>query len=176
MRTFLQVTVLLLLATILIYLFYIALAPEKTAKVESISPRYTLKDSITTNDPAAQNKENSVENENNTPASKSPNMAKTTPNEPKNDFSNKEDNIADATSITSKMAETVAATDKIVYAVDNDICIGCKLCVRICPAKAITLKNGKAVIDKEKCTGCGNCANGDGKNFLGCPVAAIAKS
>ncbi|MCL2057139.1 MAG: RnfABCDGE type electron transport complex subunit B [Oscillospiraceae bacterium] len=37
-------------------------------------------------------------------------------------------------------------------------CIGCKKCVRECEAGAIAVENNLAVIDYEKCTGCGHCA------------------
>ena len=33
-------------------------------------------------------------------------------------------------------------------------CIGCRKCADICPAKAITMKNKKPVIDKNKCIRC----------------------
>lgn len=36
-------------------------------------------------------------------------------------------------------------------------CVGCGLCVNVCPAAAITLKGRKAVIDLDKCTLCGAC-------------------
>lgn len=61
------------------------------------------------------------------------------------------------------------------YNVDGKKCIGCTLCVKICPVKAITMTGGKAVIDTEKCIGCGICADGDKKKYLGCPTKAIIK-
>jgi len=42
----------------------------------------------------------------------------------------------------------------IIY-LDN--CIGCGACVKICPPKAVTLKNKKACIDNSKCIGCASC-------------------
>lgn len=40
--------------------------------------------------------------------------------------------------------------------VDADACRGCKMCMKIgCPA--ISMKNGKAVVDNTLCTGCGVC-------------------
>lgn len=42
--------------------------------------------------------------------------------------------------------------------VDTDACIGCKACLSIgCPA--ISMKDGKAVIDRTQCVGCGVCTS-----------------
>ena len=50
--------------------------------------------------------------------------------------------------------------------VDADKCIGCKSCMRIgCPA--ISMKDGKAVIDSTLCTGCGVCAQLCPKDAIG---------
>ena len=41
--------------------------------------------------------------------------------------------------------------------VDCEKCVGCKSCMRVgCPA--ISVKNGKAVIDTTLCVGCGVCS------------------
>jgi ferredoxin len=61
------------------------------------------------------------------------------------------------------------------YTVIANKCIGCRLCVKNCPTKAITMVKGKAVIDQEKCIECGICVNGNNK-FKGCPVKAIKKN
>ncbi len=37
-------------------------------------------------------------------------------------------------------------------------CIGCKLCEKNCPNEAIKVENNCAVIDYDKCNGCGKCA------------------
>jgi uncharacterized Fe-S center protein len=36
-------------------------------------------------------------------------------------------------------------------------CTGCQACIAVCPAGAITLKDGKAFIDNAKCIGCASC-------------------
>ena len=45
-------------------------------------------------------------------------------------------------------------------------CIGCTKCVEICPARAISMLDEQAGVDKGSCVGCGKCA-------LNCPVKAI---
>ncbi len=51
---------------------------------------------------------------------------------------------------------------------DKDKCIGCGLCVTICPHRIFKLENGKAVIqDLDACMECGACA-------LNCPTRAIS--
>lgn len=47
-----------------------------------------------------------------------------------------------------------------------DNCVGCGICTQHCNVKAISLKDGKAVIDKEKCEGCAMC-------IAVCPNAAV---
>lgn len=46
-------------------------------------------------------------------------------------------------------------------------CIGLGDCAEICPFDAISIENGLAVVDKEKCTGCSKCVNT-------CPKSIIA--
>jgi uncharacterized protein len=39
----------------------------------------------------------------------------------------------------------------------NETCIGCNKCIKVCPADAITILDGKAKIEDEKCIGCARC-------------------
>ena len=42
---------------------------------------------------------------------------------------------------------------------DPEKCTGCGACARICPSQAITMKEGKPVLNREACTLCGKCEN-----------------
>lgn len=50
--------------------------------------------------------------------------------------------------------------------VDKDLCCGSAQCVNICPEKAISLVDGKAVIDEKQC-------DLDGLCIPACPKEAI---
>ena len=56
------------------------------------------------------------------------------------------------------------------FSFDPEICRGCKKCAvaESCPSKAVSVVDGKAVIDGSKCTSCGVCV---GK----CPFGAVPK-
>ena len=43
--------------------------------------------------------------------------------------------------------------------VDQELCIGCKLCEKNCPSDAIHVVDNVAVIDYSKCTSCGTCVS-----------------
>lgn len=62
----------------------------------------------------------------------------------------------------------VSCTEKSnsIFEADASACNSCGKCVEVCPVKAITLVNGKAVIDVAKCNKCGKCA-------VICPTDAI---
>ena len=53
---------------------------------------------------------------------------------------------------------------------DREICRGCKKCAiaENCPSKAVSMEDGKAMVDQSKCTKCGVCV---GK----CPFGAVPK-
>lgn len=59
------------------------------------------------------------------------------------------------------------------YTITQEKCIGCEACVKACPVQAIKMVAGKAIIDQEKCIECGICVNGNGDDYLKCPVNAI---
>jgi NAD-dependent dihydropyrimidine dehydrogenase PreA subunit len=50
--------------------------------------------------------------------------------------------------------------------VNSAKCKACAVCVGVCPADAVRIINGKAVIDPSKCIECGRCVEA-------CPVNAI---
>ncbi|TET79224.1 MAG: 4Fe-4S dicluster domain-containing protein [Candidatus Cloacimonadota bacterium] len=45
----------------------------------------------------------------------------------------------------------------VMFYVREELCIGCGLCIRMCPEGAFDLSSGKAQIDDSKCTDCGLC-------------------
>ena len=48
----------------------------------------------------------------------------------------------------------------------SDECIGCGMCVTVCPHRVLTVSDGKAQVTRDSCIECGACA-------LNCPVNAI---
>jgi len=65
-----------------------------------------------------------------------------------------------------------APSIKLTHFVQPAKCIGCRLCVSICPVDAIKMYKGKAIIDADKCINCKICMDGNDK-FKGCPTSAI---
>lgn len=57
----------------------------------------------------------------------------------------------------------IKGAEQVTWIEDN--CIQCGLCVKVCRSQAITLKDGKIILDDSKCSYCGRCAKS-------CPVDA----
>ena len=57
-------------------------------------------------------------------------------------------------SILGKLVSKILATRPYLEA---DMCVACGVCKNICPAKAIVIKDGKAIIDRGKCIRCFCC-------------------
>ncbi len=55
-----------------------------------------------------------------------------------------------------------------MLAIDEKLCVGCGVCIEVCPAGAITLIDEKATINNKLCTLCYQCARQ-------CPQGAIKK-
>ena len=52
--------------------------------------------------------------------------------------------------------------------INAEECTGCEECVKACPAEAITMQSGLAVISADECTECGACVDE-------CPAEAITE-
>jgi len=50
--------------------------------------------------------------------------------------------------------------------IDRENCIGCGICINVCPQQAISLEDNAAVINEKKCSQCSQCVSV-------CPVKAI---
>ncbi len=55
----------------------------------------------------------------------------------------------------------------VTTTIDPDACVGCGLCIEVCPAKTISMQDGKAVVTGTYSMGCGHCE-------AVCPVSAIS--
>lgn len=71
--------------------------------------------------------------------------------------------------------------------VNQDNCIGCKMCAKICAHDAPQFENKKAYIDHDKCVGCGRCigvcpkdailaASDESNDILNCKMAEYTKA
>lgn len=71
--------------------------------------------------------------------------------------------------------------------IDQDLCIGCKQCAKICAHGAPQFEDKKAFIDHNKCVGCGRCigvcpkdavlpASDESNDILNCKIAEYTKA
>ncbi|MEE0467898.1 MAG: DUF362 domain-containing protein [Blautia sp.] len=71
--------------------------------------------------------------------------------------------------------------------VDQDLCIGCQMCAKICAHDAPEFENKKATINHDKCVGCGRCigvcpkdailsASDESNEILDCKIAEYTKA
>ncbi|GAI17799.1 unnamed protein product, partial [marine sediment metagenome] len=65
------------------------------------------------------------------------------------------------------MANRKVSVEAIYAVVDEDLCIGCRLCEEMCPYGAHEIKEGKSKVVEVLCKGCGSCA-------AACPRRAIS--
>jgi ferredoxin len=63
-------------------------------------------------------------------------------------------------------AHSLDPTQGAFLSVDSSLCSGCRKCVAVCNADAITIISNKAVIDPTKCIKCYKCVDA-------CPYDAI---
>ena len=54
----------------------------------------------------------------------------------------------------------------VTTSIDQDLCIGCGLCVEVCPAETLSMRDGKAVVTGTYSMACGHCE-------AVCPVDAV---
>ncbi|MFW9996855.1 MAG: 4Fe-4S binding protein [Candidatus Odinarchaeota archaeon] len=76
-----------------------------------------------------------------------------------------EQSKAAASSASILLLKGEAEIEPFIAEVDEELCIGCGICEKMCPYRAITVEE-KSIINPALCEGCGSCA-------AECPVGAI---
>ncbi len=65
------------------------------------------------------------------------------------------------------MERFVYLRDVVTLALDQEKCIGCGMCLTVCPQEVLSMDNGSAAVsNRDRCMECGACARN-------CPVEAI---
>jgi nitroreductase/formate hydrogenlyase subunit 6/NADH:ubiquinone oxidoreductase subunit I len=62
--------------------------------------------------------------------------------------------------------EVIMIDRKVTTVIDRELCIGCGLCVKVCPLDTISIQDGKAAVTGHESLSCGHCA-------AACPEGAI---
>ena len=80
------------------------------------------------------------------------------------------ESVSQASAAAAK-ALAILSKDKILHEpiiaeVEEDLCSGCGLCIRVCPYNAIKMEENVAKVNGAVCTGCGACAST-------CPCGAV---
>ena len=67
---------------------------------------------------------------------------------------------AAASKALSLASKGVVEMESVVSSIDPEVCVGCKSCISVCPATAITYneRRGISVVNEAVCLGCGACA------------------
>jgi heterodisulfide reductase subunit A len=65
---------------------------------------------------------------------------------------------AAAAKVIGLLSQPTLSHAPTVAKVRNSHCSGCEMCVTACPYNAISLENGKAVVNEVLCEGCGSCS------------------
>ena len=64
------------------------------------------------------------------------------------------------------MTDTQNQNREVTTTIDRDRCIGCGLCIPVCPKQTLGIEDGKAIVQGAESLNCGHCA-------AACPADAI---